>query len=380
MNFTIKTSELIKSMKEIKKTVNSKTTNLEYLGMFQIVVKNGTVQVASFDFGTTTEDRTSSQVYTVDSDTTMIEQDGGFMIPFSFIEKISKKFKTGFVSFKYDIEKQGLIISHDNNSFVLNDVKEATELLGYSNKELEQSIELDSAEFVRSIGSVLKSVSKQESRPVLQGVHFKGHNNTLKVVATDSHRLTQNSMETEFLNDFDFTLYGKSIKNIISDLKKYTGKIVMDLYSDHVNFKYNNKVYGMLKYDLAYPDTDRIIPENSKTKLRTSGADILECLENALMVSKKDKYNNNIVTMEINKERVTLNSSSEFGQYNGTLKAETSGEKLEILYNPEYLIDAVKPLKDTNITMEFDIDIRPFVIKSDNDKNLIEVVTPIRKF
>lgn len=372
MEFTINTKELLNALKEVKKTISKNDDRV------QIVVTDGVVQLAGYM--RENQENESLQVYTVPAGLAMVAENGGFMVPYSFLEKVVRKFKTGFTSFKYDTDRMGLIVSHDNNSFILDAVTACDEILTVDREsdETGETIEVQPSEAVRVLGSVLKSVSTQESRPVLTGVHLIGTGEELTAIATDSHRLTVNKMSYSGVA-LDRVIKGVAVKNIVMDLKKVTEPIKITLYKEYTAFSYGNKVYTSKDYDGAYPDVSRLIPQEFDTEITTQASDLLELLDNASILSKTSR--SNVVRLETDPDSTKLSATSvDFGNYEGQLNAVSDGETLDISFNSGYILDAIKPLKKDKIRIQFGASLRPFVIKTDGDKNLTELVTPVRTY
>lgn len=378
MNLTIKTTEIVTALKEVKKTIDKRGKDSGFIDRFQIVAKNGTVVIAGI-----ADSGDAMQQYTVDDTAAMIDGDGGFLVPFSMVEKIAKKFKNGFTTFKYDSEKGGLIVSHDSDSFILRDVKEAGELYSILDDDDDKkpaTFETEAGEVIRSIGSVLKSVSKQESRPVLTGVNLERNDGgKIRVVATDSHRLTRNYLPVAAGDDFNVIIPGNHLKNITMDLKKAAGAVRFTLYSDFTAIEYGRKRYTVKNVEGNYPSVDRLIPTDSDTTLQCNAGDLLAAIDTAGIISKDSR--NNCVKLSLDDDGTTLTATSpDSGDYTGKVDAVNDGESLEISFNPDYLSDAIKDKKGAGITINFTTPLRPFTIESEQDKSLTELVTPMRVY
>ncbi len=86
------------------------------------------------------------------------------------------------------------------------------------NINLDESFTLPVDLFKIMINQTVIAVSSHESRPILTGVNLSLKEGLLKAVATDSHRLSQRSIQLESAPDiaFDIVIPGKSLTELTS--------------------------------------------------------------------------------------------------------------------------------------------------------------------
>ena len=56
------------------------------------------------------------------------------------------------------------------------------------------------------------------------------------------------------------------------------------------------------------------------------------------------------------------------------------GEMLDISFNSEFVVSAIKALGSEDVIFSFIGEMKPFVIKNPNDTSVIQIVTPVRTF
>ena len=54
--------------------------------------------------------------------------------------------------------------------------------------------------------------------------------------------------------------------------------------------------------------------------------------------------------------------------------------QLQVAFNPKYLLEALKAFDSNEVTIKFTGEIKPFVVTSENDKDLTQLILPARIF
>jgi len=230
------------------------------------------------------------------------------------------------------------------------------------------------------------SVSKIETRPILTGVRLYQDVGGLSMVSTDAHRLSLVSglSSVETLNE-GIVIPGKTVKELpmlIEDAKEvdisHDGGL-LTVYSD-------NCIITSRTLDGNYPDTNRLIPnvEDAKTKVRVNRQGLIDSLERVSILADKkivkaviggesDSMFDAIVLSQSNQE---LGSSEE-----QVLVEEIEGEDLTISFDSDYMLDGLKALESEEVTIEFNTNSRPFVIREEIEGvNNLQLILPVRTF
>lgn len=225
------------------------------------------------------------------------------------------------------------------------------------------------------------AASTQESRPILTGVHLSLTNNQeLKTVATDSHRLSQRSIQLEKKSDnFDVVIPSKSLREFTTVFTDDIETVEVFFANNQILFRSDNISFYTRLLEGSYPDTDRLIPNEFNTIVTFNRDDLRHAMERARILSNATQ--NGTVKLEIVKGVVTAHvNSPEVGQVHEEVDtSDSNGEDLTISFNPTYLIDALKVIKEEQVTISFISPVRPFTLvpKEDQD-NFVQLITPVR--
>ena len=86
--------------------------------------------------------------------------------------------------------------------------------------------------------------------------------------------------------------------------------------------------------------------------------------------------------MRIKNNEMIINSyASEIGKVEERLAVETAADAtIDISFSAKYMLDALKTMKDEEILILLNGEVKPIVIKSMTDESLIQLILPIKTY
>ncbi len=229
------------------------------------------------------------------------------------------------------------------------------------------------------------AVSKQDSRPIRTGIHGTLNNGILTAVATDSHRLAQRKVELPETadRDFDIVLPGASMTELAKMIADEKDGVKMQITENQALFIFDNTHFYSRLLEGNYPETSRLIPESSDTRLEITASDLLASIERASLLSHESR--NNVVKLSVNPENkiaTVSGTSADVGNVEEEINADQIvGNPLEISFNPDYMRDALKSFGQTKILISFTTALRPFTLVPTEEKaNFVQLITPVRTY
>ncbi|MGM8215773.1 DNA polymerase III subunit beta [Bacillaceae bacterium W0354] len=309
---------------------------------------------------------------------------GKLVIQAKFLPEIIRKLPEKQVEIITD-EDLNIIIRSGNAEFKLNG-QDADEYPQLPMIRTENSFDLQIDLLKMLIRQTNFAVSMSETRPILTGVHFKLENNELELVATDSHRLASRKIKLNpDLNELSFrnvVIPGKSLAELNKILDETEEHIQISVTDNQILFRTKNVLFLSRLLEGNYPETSRLIPDQSKTLVNVSAKALIDSIDRASLLAKDNR--NNIVkllTKENNSLQITSHSP-EIGTVEEVLSADSiEGEELKISFNAKYMIDALRAIDSDKITINFTGAMRPFVIRpEDESENILQLITPVRTY
>ncbi|UJF15800.1 DNA polymerase III subunit beta [Jeotgalibaca sp. MA1X17-3] len=383
MKFTINRPAFIKYLTDVQRAISSRTTIPILTGVKITADKQGLMLSGS-------DSDISIEIFIPISDDTNqleVQEEGGIVLPARIFSEIVKKMSDEKLTIEVGENFQTKITSA-NAFFTINSIN-VENYPYFPVIDSNEVITLPTNLFKQVIQHTVIATSTQESRPILTGVNITIENGTLKAVATDSHRLSQRIIpitmpENLKENSYKVIIPGKSLVEL-SRIVEDQDTIEMMVTENQVLFKAENLYFYSRLLEGYYPDTNRLIPNNSTTQLVMSASELLQATDRSSLLSHEGK--NNVIKLTISPDNVELSGNSpEIGTVEEDLNYEdATGDPLVISFNPDYLKDALRTFGHQNVTVSFTSAIRPFtVVPTENNTNIeqafIQLITPVRTY
>ncbi|MCF7926911.1 MAG: DNA polymerase III subunit beta [Candidatus Izimaplasma sp.] len=372
MNFQINKDALLKNLIIAQKALSNKTPNPALKGIKMDVTEDKIVITTSnSDIAIKLEVKDSSL---------NVESGGSMLIPGKYFIQIIRKLDGLKVSLSL-IDDNMLRIEADRSDITLNMM------------DLEDFPELKFAEKVKSINvnvRLLKSIIRQtafatssiENRPILTGVNFQIHDNKLKAIATDSYRLSQKEIE---LNDeyepLDIIIPGNSLDELLKVLENNNDQVEIHFDHSKILFKYDNILFQSRLLEGNYPETSKLVPTEFPIIIKFNKENLATAIERASLLSSRDG-NNAIVKLELRKDNVVevTSNSPEIGKVLEEVYPvdEIVGKPFKISFSSKYFLDALKIFNSSEVSVNFTGEIRPFTIVGEYDKDMLQLILPVR--
>ena len=379
MKFTINRPAFINQLNKVLRAISSKTT-IPILTGLKMVVTDHSVILTGSDADITIE----STLDASDSSYGLsIEEPGAIVLPARFFNEVIKKLPDKQATIEVFNGLQVRITS-GTAEFTING-QDANNYPHLPEVESENTVELASDMLREVIDQTRIAVSKQESRPILTGIHVTLNNGILTAVATDSHRLAQRKVELPETadRDFDIVLPGASMTELAKMIADEKDGVKMQITENQALFIFGNTHFYSRLLEGNYPETSRLIPESSDTRLEITASDLLASIERASLLSHESR--NNVVKLSVNPENkiaTVSGTSADVGNVEEEINADQIvGNPLEISFNPDYMRDALKSFGQTKILISFTTALRPFTLVPTEEKaNFVQLITPVRTY
>ncbi len=372
MKFTIEKNIIVENLANVVKAISAKNI---------IPILNG-IKFELEDDGlylTASDSELTIRSFIPNESINKVDSTGSIIIQSKFILDILRKLPSDLVNFEL-MDGLKIRISSDNSQYDLNclDPKEYPSL---KLEEKDKPIIIKGELFKGIIGQTSFAISTQELRPLLTGLNFKIVGDVFECIATDSYRLAKKvvSLDMPSEEDINIVIPGKNIieldKIIVDD-----EPVEMHVFSNKILFKYKNYIFQSNLLSGTYPNTTNLIPTDFSIIINTKLSDYFSAIDRAALLTQgKDK---NIVKMKVKDNQMVINSyASEIGKVEEKLDIETSNDaNIDISFSAKYMLDALKTMKDDDILILLNGEVKPIVIKSVTDESLIQLILPIKTY
>ena len=235
-------------------------------------------------------------------------------------------------------------------------------------------IKIEQSTLKEMLGLTSFAVSLDETRYILNGILFKINQNNLTLVATDGKRLavidrtlTQNTEKTPSI-----IVPLKTIQELNRNLQE-EGEASILLGNNQVLFDLGSAVIISRLIEGEFPDYQPVVPPASENKISVYREQFLLAVRRAALLATPDYQ---AVKLEVFKNKLVVSKSTpDIGESREEVAIEYQGKEIVIGFNPTYLIDVLKNLKEEKIRFELSDTEKPGVIRIDG---YVYIVLPMR--
>lgn len=206
------------------------------------------------------------------------------------------------------------------------------------------------------------AASQDDTRRTLKGVLLSFRDAKLTMVATDGRRLAMVEEEVEFPVSAarDIVLPSKAVVELQRSLSG-EGEVVVKVEKSQICFDIDGvSIYSKLIED-TYPNYMQVIPKENDKTIQVDRQSLLEAIDRA-SVMNIDEANSTKLIFESNRLTV-MSAASEIGEVQDEVAIKYAGEKIEIMFDPNYVMDPLKAIDDDEVTINLKNGTSPAVIK-----------------
>lgn len=206
------------------------------------------------------------------------------------------------------------------------------------------------------------AASQDDTRRTLKGVLMSFKDSKLTMVATDGRRLALVENELEFPKsaEKDIVLPSKAVAELQRSLAGESEVSIL-VQKSQICFRLETlQIFSKLMED-AYPNYKQVIPKECAEHIDIDRQLLLDALDRASVMTMDEAHSTRLI-FESGKLTVT-SAASEIGEAKDEVAIKYAGEKIEIMFNPNYVMDALKAIDDDSVTLDLNNGHSPAVIR-----------------
>ncbi|EEL76277.1 DNA polymerase III subunit beta [Bacillus cereus] len=243
-------------------------------------------------------------------------------------------------------------------------------------------IKVETEQLIEVFKQTVFAVAKNESRPVLTGVHIELSNNKFICAATDSHRLA--IRETRLSSDVkaNCIVPSATINELLKLMNSNSKFVYIYLSESHIIFTLGTTTLYSRLIEGKYPNISNLIPNDFKTIINVDRKKILQGVDRSSLLAS-EWANNNVNLEIINESTIKISSNaSQIGKISETQQIDAiQGEKqLNISFDGRFMVDALRAIKEETITLSFGGSMRPILIEAGEQSAAVHLISPVRAY
>lgn len=205
------------------------------------------------------------------------------------------------------------------------------------------------------ISGTIFAISAEESRFTLNGALLILNENGLVMVATDGHRLALVEKKIA-LNGLAGSFRALLPKKAMSEIQKLANddsskQVEFSGNDNHLFFKIDKRLLLSRKLTGNFPDYERVLPKEHPHTLVLQRDELKSAIERVAQFA--DERSRAIRLQVVGNELKVHSSISETGESEETIPVEYDGEKVEIGFNAQYLLEFLRSVDGSEIEFRF---------------------------
>ena len=242
----------------------------------------------------------------------------------------------------------------------------------------EGGLSVPSEAFVDTIARVARAASRDETRPHLTGVLVTASGTDLRMVATDSYRLSvkETSLGAPLSGDLEANVPARTLQEL-GRIATASGaeSIAVAALENQVVFTVGEVVLSSRLVEGRFPNYQQLLPESYEHELRVNREELAEVVRRVGLLAQKN------APLRLRFSEGVLDVSAQtpdVGEASESLPIPFAGEELEIGFNPEFFRDGLEIAESEELVLKLISPLRPGLIESGDEEGFRYLVMPIR--
>ncbi|WP_175987423.1 DNA polymerase III subunit beta [Bacillus sp. Marseille-Q1617] len=306
-------------------------------------------------------------------------QPGSVVLTARYLSEIVKKLP-GDIHVEAN-EKQTVTLRSDEIVTSLNGIH-AEEYPSLPEMDESNQMRIPGVDLIEMIKQTVFAVAKSETRPVLTGVNLSFDKNHLTCAATNSHRLALKELTIDSTITGSFIVPSASLNEFVKLFQNESGYIDLFATASYMVFKSSKATLFTRLIEGNYPNVSVLIPKDSKTIVTSDTKRLLKGIDRACLFASEWKNNNIFLEIKDGMKMKISSNSSEIGRIEETqmIKSMEGEGELSISLDGDFLMDALKAVKEEEIRLSFGGSMKPVLIEPVGNPSYLHLISPVRSY
>lgn len=265
-------------------------------------------------------------------------------------------------------------------SLLINSIEEYPALTFSINKD---SFGIKCGDLKKIIDRTSYAISNDETRIFLNGIFFQSTGTSLKAVATDGYRLALieipgiQSSDTRLTEGFILPKKGVAELRKTVDLLSPDERLEMQLDENFLYIKTSqDSLFAIRLIARDFPKYQANIPTKTSYKMDVNREHLITAIKRVKVLANEKT---NGVKMSLRPGQIQISSNHPtLGEASETIPAIYEGKNLDIGFSAKYLLDSFGSIDSQQLSLEFNNELSPVILKSKEMPEYFGVIMPLR--
>ncbi|MCL6447975.1 MAG: DNA polymerase III subunit beta [Armatimonadetes bacterium] len=356
-------SNLLHAVQTVYRSSQAKTS-LPILGSILFRVQAGELSTTSTDIDLTLQCKVSVEAV----------QEGAICLPARQIMDIVRSLPDAAVQLESDETTNSVKILYNDSQM---------NIKGYPPDQfpalpevIEQiSFELAQGLLKEMIRQTIYAVSTDRTRPLFTGVLFENEDQRFRLVATDTHRLALRETGVDADRFGNVIVPGGALSELVRIMRGEDEPVQIKISKSHISFAIQDALLISRLIAGQFPAYRQIIPHNFSARLTMNALELSNALARAALLIEEEIP---ILRFNLEEGRSLISVNTPSGWIKENLKADYTGDPMEIYFNARYLMETLRPIPTEEVTINFTSPLSAAIIQPAGKDDYLALLLPAR--
>jgi DNA polymerase III subunit beta len=306
-----------------------------------------------------------------------VVREGVVVLPARLLLDVVRLLPAASVSLELRASEQDVELVSGNATFHIRTLR-TEDFPPFPEPETDSAVSLPVEAFVSTALKVANSASRDETRPVLTGILVSASDRELRMVATDSYRLSvkETALDAPLASGFEVNVPARALQ----ELARVAGhsddqELRISVRQNQILFELGGVILSSRLIDGQFPNYRQLLPETFEHELRLAGAELTDVVRRISLLAQK----NAPLRLAFNPGELTISAQTpDIGEALESLPVSFQGDPLEIGFNPEFLRAGLEAIEEGDVVLKLISPLRPGLIESGDESRFRYLIMPIR--
>jgi DNA polymerase III subunit beta len=337
----------------VSRGVSARST-IQLLGGILLEAADGALRLSATDMEISVQTSSPAEV----------EEEGRVVIPARIFNDIVRALPAGSFSLEHDDSGGTVRLAAGENEYRIRTyaADDFPQLPGF---DAEAAFRMSGEVLVETVEKVSRSYSRDETRPVLTGILISFEENRVRMVTTDSYRLSIKETElatTAFEGSREAIIPARAMQEVS---RIFSGseeeEVEVSLSENQALFRVGDVLFGTRLIDGNFPEYRRLLPTTFEREISVSREELMRTLRRVNLFAQRQTPPVP-VSLSFSEGAVeVIVRNGEVGEAHERLEA-TSEDDFLISFNPGYLLDGVSAVDTEKVVFKLNEALKPGLI------------------
>lgn len=312
-----------------------------------------------------------------------VERGGSILVPGRLLVDILRALDSDDVTLEHTPERGEVELTTGQARFVIKSLA-AEDFPRLPEVPASGAFSVPAQPFAKTVERVARAASKDETRPVLTGILVSVAEGRLRMVATDSYRLSvkETAVETTAPEAFEVNVPARALQELsrtVADLTAENVSVVA--HENQVVFGIDRVTLSSRMIDGQFPNFQQLLPDSYEHEVRVAKAELAAVVRRISLMAQR----NAPLRLRFESGSVTISAQTpDVGEASESMPLNYDGDVLEIGFNPQFLLDGLEGVEADELVLKLISALRPGLIEAVTDEAQAEdgrflyLIMPVR--